>query len=788
MSERKKMKVEKTLEKAKSSLETLRAMHKDGGAAHDAEDFTSVVQEAMLDLNSKETRHYAIFTISEVFKLVKSPEEALPVLLTEDELDRVFGAVLGCVVDGKFDMSPFIQDVFFANLRSAELISKFFGAYAKAGVNRTALKHMLCLFIKFDPSKTLVDKVVNDHRTYLDLIPLIIQYIDVSRLDEDVYAKIYCNCPFFRENVEFRKVGGRNRLDFVQKAIETHMADALTCYCRDRDQRIRLFLAKQVHLNNTPFVSILINDPEDEVRLALIKRMSCADASLYVGDRALDKAANVRLEVFRIFGEVVHQLKAQDPASGMFDHNDQSMVEDGKLMFKAEMSEISTADLQARLLHLFPKICRGCLTCFKDEYISAIGKCGFSLDFLFKHKGIPGLPVYLKTLSFASLDAVPTHLRGFCLEYMFKGPLTAAQITECIQGDTFEVIRHVQDLGPFYDQLLGKMLEISDPVCLEIIAEAIKPLLNGKPCIRKEPSAKKVSEPGSIKVDIQNDTVVENSNIFVPENQNESHFQPLTPCELFINAHTLMDRSEVERQVAESGTETSYPALYFMAYRCPELLMAHQLISAGSVDIPRVIRLLVYMNNPKYIEPSVDMLLGHTLDAATQRFLVTTRTLTATLIYFYCTGLVRVPHRLFFIAAVKCCLLATNEAKVDQIFKKYMKSVSSEAFNSFFSICCILKDCKVSSTETGNLIDGASLILTSIIDAETLPEVSDPARGSKSVKLTKRDKMLSYICSSVIASRDGVVVDVRFEPSEHGFSRLSDSESQMIYIGQVTYE
>lgn len=773
MSERKKLKLEKNVEEAKKRLEMFKNLYKTAGPIQEPEKFVDDIRKWISELGCKETCPYSVLGISEIFRMLKDPIEAFSMLMNDTELTKLFISVYNCIVDGKFDMSSFPLEVFFINFVDNELISKFFDLYPKSGLNRPAMKQILAFFVKFSKdNEALISRVVNDYKRYLDLIPLITQYIDISKLDENTYAAIFCECQFFRQSVEFREVRGRNKMNFVQCAVETHPSEVFAHYSRDRDQRIRLILAKRVSFTSEPYFSILINDPEEAVRLTLLKRMSWVDAPLQVSSRALDRAADVRSEVFRIFEELVYQLRVRD-VPGVFDVVKKSEVENGKLMFKNETTDVLVETIEDKFYQFFSSIAQGCLTCFRNEYIQIIAKCGFSLDFFSRQKSTPGLYVYFKTLAISTLDNVPSHLWSFCLEYIFKGDLSISRIRECIQKNIFEVLKHVSDPAIFYDQLLEKLFKVRDFESMEIIAETIKPILKDQRCIRWNSK----DEPH------MDSTVLSQLEVFTSENLNEKSFRPLNSNELFINAHTMMDESAVDKETAIVVEEAEYPVLYFMAYKRPEMLFSGGFISK-QIDITLVVHLLVYVNNTKYIEPFVDQLLKYDLDFRTFAFLTEGKTLTASLVYFYCTGQVRIPQTLFFITAIKCALRATNETRITQIFKKYMQSIPQTVFNHFHSICTVLKTCTV--TEKKNDFDGSLVLNPAIISAEI--SVPKDTATSQCVCLSKREKMLWHICNSVISSRDGVDVDIKFNPNEHGFYQMTENELQLISLGQVTYD
>ncbi|ELA41869.1 uncharacterized protein VICG_01053 [Vittaforma corneae ATCC 50505] len=686
MTERKKKKLEQDVGSIRELLEALKNMEKESSAKYEAANFVSEVKTCLENLKDRETRPYAILAISQIFKLLKSSSNMFSTILDDDALNFIFESVLKCITEDKADISGFVSELIFIHFKNTQIIWKFFEAYTKTAFNREMLKQILAMFIETSSDREmLVGMVLKKYDSYLDFIPRIIKYVDVEKLDEDLYVKIYCDCQFFRENTEPRIVKGRKRRGFIENALDLHPEFVLKNYIRDRDHRIRILLAGKVSFSSEPYFSILLNDSEDEVRLALLKRMNYFNVPPTVSDRLLDKSARIREELFRMYRELIHQMRIIDSSHSLKlfeDASDQPAIVDGKLGFQKEHAELSLDEMYEKFTKFFSKLSEGCLTCFSEEYISEIRRSGFSLEFLSKNEDVPGLRVFLKTMCITNFNQIPAHLRSFCLEYMFAGTLNDAQIRECIQNNVFEVLKYIADPYHYYDLLLEKTLTSTDMGSVEVIVEFIKEMLSFKPLIRS-----KKNMPSN---DTLRDTVVGDSDIL-------NSMDMLTSNEIFINSHTKASTEFVEMITAKIGSEVDYSCLYFFVYKCRSDPRTIQSILKSKANVSERIRLLIYLNLPETLGSFVDLILRCKLDYRTQQFILLRRTTTSALIYFLSTGHVSISNSSFFIKAIKCCLASSSPDKVEYVFKRYVKSVKESAFNVFYSICWILKGYSVTN-------------------------------------------------------------------------------------------
>lgn len=817
MSERKALKLEKGMEETRDLLNSLMSISNDGTQSYESLEINHKLETCLKNLKDKNIRPYAVLAISRILQLTASSQETL---LAEEEICFFFESALNCIVESKENISQFISNATFCHLKNTELILKFFDAYPRVTFNRETLNETLAMFIDVNPQdrEMLVSRVLKKYNAYRDLIPRIIKYIDIEKLEEDLYIGLFCDFQFFRENTELRLVKGRRRVEFIEKAVELHKDVVFNNYIRDRDKRVRILLAGKVSFSYEPFFSILLNDSDEDVRHTLLKRMNWHNAPFSVSDRALDKSSKVRTEIFRMYRELLYHMQV----SGDFENcgifikkGDNSVLESGKLPFSKEES-FPKEKIHDRFINFFSKLCEGCLTGIPQEYIAELENSHFSYSFLYENRFRTGLHIYLNTIQISDLSAIPMHLRDFCLEYMAcSATLDASQIRKCIEHEVFGVLKLMSDPYLYFDSLLNKALTIDNLRAVETISEFIKPILNMKSRIFQKP-------PTLMDSNGENE-----SGQFKYETGTSNSFEFLALNEVFVNAHTKLTELFMEQQLAKLQEGLSYPYLYFLAYKYPDNPDLIRCITNGNVTVPEKIRLLLYLNKPAIVGKFADQLLGHKLNYESQQFLFAKKTTVSALIYFLCTGLVTISNPSFFVMAIKSCLESTNTEKIGHIFEKYVKSVDQPAFNIFYSICWSLKGCSVTNIgdqeqNMKKITAGSddSLLLNSIIGdtskASTHLDVfeledtkitigmpteinitgvnrenienSSANKNQFKLKLSKKDKMLSFICDLVIGSREGQLLEISFNPVKYGFFKLDECHIEMIGHNQVIYE
>lgn len=810
MSERKKLKDVKTTDNAKELLELLQSIP--DGNREDI-DTNTTIQKSMCNLKIREARIFAILCICEISRITKSSD-----FLDESQMDILFDSVLKSLSEKTIDLSKLISSGLISRFRNSSMISKFIEIYQKTIHNKESIREIIAIMIENSEDKEkLIDTMLKKSDHYSDIISRISNLIDIDKLDEDLYIKIYASNQFFRENTNPRVVRGKKRLEFVKYAVSVNLEFTLTNYIKDRDKRIRIILADNVQMHNEPFLSILMNDSDEDVRHTLIKKFNYRNMPESIYDRVLDKSSKVRNEVLRIYKETVEYLNS---CTALKNENIFEKSHSGRLNFTNEsgVEDAEFDEIYSKFNRLLEKVFEGCLTGIPEDYIAAINQSNFSLNFLSENKELHGMRKYLETRPITDYRLVPLHLRSFCLDFMFKGVLPSSYIRDCLQEDIFEAIKFIEDPYEHFDLLVEKALNLEDLDLVEKITEFIKPVLKFR-----DPIFKSVIR----NEDTMKDTVIDDSGVFMEETGKCNSFEFSIPNELFLNAHTKLDEMFVERN---TGEISDFAHLYFVVYRSPSRADIIKCISESQTSVFQKIRLLVYLNRTDVLEEFGNILVKYPLDSVAESFLLGGKNIVSTLIYFLCTGLVALSNPSFFIKAIKCSLKSTKPDKVAQIFGKYMRSVGQDAFNLFYSICWTLKDFSVTnlandSNSVGNLaitepqeesIILNPLIVDSLIKKPSLDdntklssiEIEDTKISTFNVenivnkvqsvnsndaktpmlKLTLKDKMLHHICNVVISSREGKLLSTKFNPEKYGFFKLQDHHIEMIGYNQVVYE
>lgn len=845
MSERKKIKIEKEIADSKTVLEKLKALKED---EYDPSAFENELNQSLINLKEKEKRPFAILSILQIFHLLKQNSENI---LSEDEIKSFFEAVLNTLIHSSVDISQVISSPLIHQLKDLPLILKFFESYHNIISNREILKQILTILIEINTEnrEMLVNYVIKNFSKFHDFIPRIVKFIDIEKIDENQYIKLFIDCPFFRENTEPKFIKGKKRLGFVEKAIEIYPDFVFKNYIKDKDQKIRQILAKNINFSYEPFFNILLNDSESEVRLSLLKRMDYSNIPLLAIDRVLDKSENVRNEMFRIYNECVYQLKACDGSYSLNVFN----KTDNNISFIKEGSKIPLEILYEKFFKFFTKLSEGCLTGFSNEYQQILSKSNFTLDFLSKNVELTGVRTFLKNIEIVDFNEIPLNLQDFCLEYLFKGFLTDSQIVKCIENNVFQSLKFINDFNLFYDLLLDKALNLDDLNSVELIVENIKPILNKNNLIIRKKSNNEIVNKKSIDESFK-DTIVEDNEVISPNeihvaNRSEDKsfkdtiIEEYSPNEIFINTHTSSNDQFKSLMIENLGSAVDYPHLYYFVYNCSSNPLTIQSINKSNLSLDQKIKLLVYLNSLEALELSVDSILKANLSYKTQQLLISKRTVTPAMIYFLSTGQIAISSNSFFIKAIKCCISSQNFDKVSFVFKKYISSLNDTVFDNFYSICLILKECTVSNisnekndsillnpiinesiikqedckvvetnivnindqspikisneqsstrfpTFTDTVVDNTTTLNTTNITSVNTENLTNAKPNTKieKLKLTKKDKMLFLICNMIIGFKNGKKVDINFDPTKYGFYKLSEQNKGLIDCGQVIYE
>jgi hypothetical protein len=686
MTERKKIKIQKGTEGCKNLLEMLRKMNNLNTSEIDKIDFQQAITFIFENLKSKETRKEAFQILSELCRISFSNVQ----LIFKDKSlsSSCFNALFEILKTEIFDHSNLVSSGVPMLNDSESVISKYLEFYPKSHLNRAGFREIMAILIENSISRgTIISSILEKFEKYKDLISRIAKLIDYENIQEDMYIELFLNCQYARDFVELRYVRGKKRFLFVEKLVEVNLDFALQNYIRDRDKKIRMLLAKMILQSLDTYLSesyfnLLLNDPDEDIRIFLISGLNWRLGLEAVAERVLDKSLRVRTAAFELYKKGILFIK-NFPKLHVFDKNpsDQNII-NGKLNFSNEIS-LNDKEQEEHLIlfnYFVEKLCLGCHTGFSSEYLQALSESGFSLDYLSEHESNPGIHIFLNSLTIVNLDTVKIHLQPLVLRHMYKGTLNHNQILNCISADIFDALKFIPNPSNYYSELLEKAISSTDLISVERIVEVLKPILNTKSLIHPIKS----NEPSE-------STFINESGIFSKDilSANPTSFE--SPNLYFINAHTQTSDLFNEQQIVN----IDYPSLYFQVYKLKNDPRVLKNIKKSQISIDMKIRLLLYLNNPTVIEEFASDLISYSLDSSLEKLILEKKNLTSALIYFLCTGFVSISNSSFFVKCIKCCLKIKNENKIHSVFSNYVKAVPQKTFDAFYSICYVLKGCSI---------------------------------------------------------------------------------------------
>lgn len=834
MSERKKLKAEKGVNKAKKLYEILRLTQTPPNGFPIREHAEYLIGTLSIPC----ARSYGIMALAELIRISGSVN-----ILTPVELVMLFEALYQVIAAEDIALDTFIDLRIPSYMKNTRLILKFFELIQRTDIrNREHLRRMLIIFIEENEDRGEYLKIIiHNSKVCKDLIESIHKYIDITALEEDEYLRLFCENECVRTARNFRVVKGRKRLYFVQKAIDSHYQSVMENYIKDKDKRVRLVLAERVTMDDEKFFRILLNDHDEDIRLTIVRRIRWSPDLLDISERLLDKSYNVRREMIRIYREGLFRLR-QLPIFK------KALLKVGRLNFDGN-SDCELSKDYGIFVNFVYRLFEGCLTTFKDEYIQVIKESSFTLDFLAEYQDCPGAHFLFSTMEITSYSEVPEGLRSFCLRHLYKGCLSDKEIMDALEDNIFAVIKFIKDFPTFFDMLLYKAMTINDLEAVETIVESIKNLLSKKAMLTSTKYTGDICDASNI-----NGTIATNPIDPTKEINPSALSEFSSPNLYFINAHTKCEKAFIEQQY---GKET-YHHLYFIVHQSRNDSRIPLCLKNSTLSMDKKIRLLIYLDNPDILADFSDLLIKHSLEFALQNDLLSRKTLTASLIYFLCTGLVSVKSPSFFIRCIKSTLNCNSTEKVKWIFERYIGAVDQKTFDVFYSICWDLKGCttlKTHNETAGIVVDSLmqdnSIILNPKISANNdfdeangspkaqslaspvpetttniapfidlseaissqdinhgfnnhqglcqnavenkvhsrneLPSVNSLMDNCK-LKLTKADKMLHFICNFVTGSRKGTFTELSTDLAKYGFFKMSESHIEMVGCGQVLYE
>lgn len=821
MSDRKKIKLENELKFVTELYNKLKKAKKD------TDEYNIHISE-LLKILKNANKEIVCLAIKSLIELIRINMKVS--ILNEDELDILFSSLHDIILDqakskskilDPFDLNLFIMLKLPFHIRSNDLIFKFFKLLNTDLKNgwKEQIKNIIVMFINEIKITREMMGIILNHDELMKNLEIKEYLMDlINELSENDYCKLFLRNPALK-NLPFRIIKGRHKYEVIREYLSDYDEEKtnfiLDHYSNDNDKRIRILLAEKCKVGIE-----LINDNDSEVRLKAIKNLNWNKSTLDSVDRLLDKSLDIRNEMFRIYKEgykaIKNYLKSYNfdgksklkgkkifKLISMFDNEkdpfdplcnliqvtnerkDNQKIEEleSEIEDSAETPLDSASNMFSDIVKFESfvyKIFEGCLTAVSSEFIDLIDKSRFSLFFLMKNKENPGFNSYLNHLSvnyksFSVLDQeikiiinkfneyfrgefsflessymnLENELREFCLESLFNGILNSTEITQFISMETEHVLKSIKDpetLILFEDLLIQKALKSTNLNFVEESANLLKDKLKGmKP--------------------------FDNYNI-----------QNL----YLLNSHTQFSKSDLNLIVEP---DILYFYLYYLIHRRSDYLNME--LSNDSLkidylieklfndmnDTNKVIKLILYYNQPNILDNFVDQILNHKMNTALQKMLLKKKTVLSSLIYFLSTGLISIKSPSFFIKAVKLGIRCNYRDLIRQRFVSYMKLVSQDAFDMFYSICSSLKQYSLNNPNKslilnpkfGNSDPDHNLLLQNESLASEYSIL--PSKGKEQ---SVEDEMLYFICDSVINSREGKIITLNSNFEKYGFYKIAD--------------
>lgn len=742
MSERKKLKSSKDVQLCQQIIQ----LDTTGDFSNAIEKLDSIIEL----MKNKETFEIALDAIAKLYASNSS-------IISSRQLFSIFQSFVFLLKTRKVPVNSFLSCGILTTFIDIDLIKEMLGIYLKSNVNREVLKEVLASSIQVCSSRSeIIDLILEKHHVYIDLIPRISTYIDFSAISEEKYADIYLMCPFIRENYEMRVVKGRKKLIYVEKAIQHNFDFVATNYMKDKDKRVRLLIAKNTPISSVSYIESLVCDSDEDIRCAILNRLTWECISPKLATRLLDKSANVRGEMFRIFRDLTCQMKNNKECSYIFNSTCPKSISNGKINFsinqvtKITSESNSITDVTTMITvftYFFEQLVLGCSTVLANEYIEVLKEADFTIDFLHSQKSIPKISAFLKSIKITDFASIPHHLRRFCLKYFSVSDLSQSQISECIETGVYEVVKIINDPFKFCNQLLNSVVNAENMSDVEMVVEFLKPALNQKNGIIEADTAEQY-------LDFNKGTESSTLKFFRIEETNNVDEVLFTKPSLFIvNSYTtgcfnclnnqLLNQIEAEylntseNNGVDSKNETnlmsSYHVLYYLAskFKTDENVVKYLVKSNCSVE--EKIKILLLIDNHKILNNFADSMVGTVVTEDTISLVLAKSSLTSALVYFLLTGSVSLSSPVFLVEAIKTCLYVKSESKVRNIFEKYVRSVPDKAFSLFYSICWILKACVVTQLKKDEFVieNEDSLLLNPLVTEKTNVEDKSNAFNEK---------------------------------------------------------
>lgn len=650
----------------------------------------------------------------------------------------------------------------------------------------------------------------------------------INEITEEEYIRLYCDILCDCNNDEIRIARGKERIKFVKAAIKKNKKEIIMSYYNDRDKRIRNIIAENCDI--IEIFDILINDSDEDVRKSLIFKLRWDDIFTYnIYDRILDSSYNVRQITYKLFREGLSRVRNLN----IFDHDGIIKTYKNIIKNKIKMPEkenqtqfINETEINRNLdaiRKFVVKLCQGCLTNAKDEYIKILQESNFSVSFLYNIRNEKGAKIFLETIE---TDIIIREYADFCLEYLYNGELSNDQINMYIENNNFSVLKFIKTADDFYELLVKKIYEIKEKVIIEKILELIKSKLNEEFLVLYNQERIYFIKDKS---DFINDfdkiefyykeydynkesdfwkDILEFKDLETKKNY-YNLFRILLKSEksLMINAYTqfneIIFNEIISSYIKYKGydfftIEEMYSFVYFLGYKDNKNELISFIIKNFKFPIDYKLLLLLSVNNYDVLCNNANILLGCELSYDIQAKIKRNMNTNAAIIYFLSCGAVSVKNMDFFVKCLKIACFTYNETKqirkdlLKIIFKKYVNSITQTVYDKFYTICWNLKDYIISNSilnQDGILCKNDNSINFNSKNTKLSKDIfSENARNDlKKIKLALPNKILYFICDFIISIRKGDIIDLDYDFEKHGFLKLSENIIEMIRYNQVEY-
>ncbi|WEL39411.1 sister chromatid cohesion protein PDS5 [Encephalitozoon hellem] len=581
--------------------------------------------------------------------------------LSREEKQRFFRLLVETLPEEKINLETFITYRIPSLLTDKALISKLAGlTEVVSGTAKKYLKEIMIILIE-EGTEDSVREVVRAVLLHIPKDPTFNTVIEVTKeismpavailmesFEDKVYADVYSSFTL-KECLCVRNIKGQGKLKYLTAAMsEKNFEKLCSFYIGDRDKKVIKILAENCSAGHEEIFYRIVNDCDEDVRMALLERISFEDVvehSLDIYERILDTSHKVREVVFNIF------------RSGMLLHKDSLLkIAEGSKENKENGSRRTRHEAEC-LLKFVKLALKGIFTSQRKAYVELLNECNLPWEFYFHIKSFKGVTTFL-SLNSERMKEENAELpeceerRRFYLEYFFSGKIPKQRTLGLIETDIPSALAYLRgkaDLSEYAELLINKALASSNVKEILMIIEVVKPYLTEK----------------------------------IPL------MCPKSNAELLVYAHSKHS-SYFSSQVLDF--EISFPMLYFLSHmKMPvDVLLPLLLEYKGSME--EYVEIQLAHNSKRLLQEFTDYFMEINLDEDSKTKLVKSKTFVGSMIYFLNTGQVSIRNTDFFISSI--CLVCAglgNEPKVKYIYETYSMKVDQITFNKFYTICSRLK-------------------------------------------------------------------------------------------------